>query len=61
VIVEEARMLDENGASITGSGSVLPEGAEVEVVERRGTLARIEWGTLEGWLSLGQLRLLAEP
>lgn len=59
VIVEEARLRDDAGAAITGSGSVVPEGAMVRVVDERGTLARVEWGTLDGWLSLGQLRLLA--
>jgi hypothetical protein len=61
VIVEEARLLDDNGAGITGPGSVVPEGAMVRVVDERGNLARVEWGTLDGWLSLGQLRLLTRP
>jgi hypothetical protein len=61
VIADEARLLDDAGAAITGPGSVVPEGAMVRVVDQRGTLARVEWGTLEGWLSLGQLRLLARP
>lgn len=61
VIAEEARLLDDAGAAITGRGSVVPEGAMVRVVDQRGTLARVEWGTLDGWLSLGQLRLLARP
>ncbi|HEX4476524.1 MAG TPA: hypothetical protein VH142_15665 [Polyangiaceae bacterium] len=59
VVVEEARLLDDNGVTINGPGSIVPEGAEVEVGERRGTLAHVEWGTLDGFLSLGQLRLLA--
>ena len=61
VIVEEARLLDDAGAAIIGQGTVVPEGAMVRVVEERGTLARVESGTLDGWLSLGQLRLLARP
>lgn len=61
VIVEEARLLDDNGAVISGPGTVLPEGSSVLVVSQNGTRARVEWGTLEGWLALGQLRLLAKP
>lgn len=61
VIVEEARLLDDNGSSIIGPGSVVPEGASVLVTDESGTRARVEWGSLEGWLSLGQLRLLSRP
>lgn len=61
VIVEEARLQGDNGTGITGPGSVVPEGAMVRVVDERGNLARVEWGTLDGWLSLGQLRLLTRP
>jgi hypothetical protein len=61
VVVEEARLLDDNGATISGPGSVIPEGASVRVKDQRGTLAHVEWGTLDGWLSLGELRLLARP
>jgi hypothetical protein len=61
VVVDEARLLDESGANITGPGSIVPEGAAVRVTGERGTLAHVEWGTLDGWLSFGQLRLLARP
>jgi len=61
VVVEEARLHDDNGATISGPGSQIPEGASVRVTEQRGTLAHVEWGTLDGWLSLGQLRLLSRP
>ncbi|HVW30791.1 MAG TPA: hypothetical protein VHC69_35785 [Polyangiaceae bacterium] len=61
VVVEEARLHDDNGATISGPGSVIPEGASVRVVDQRGTSAHVEWGTLDGWLSLGQLRMLARP
>jgi hypothetical protein len=59
VVVEEARLSDENGATVTGPGSLIPEGASVRVKDQRGNLAHVEWGTLDGWVSLGQLRLLA--
>jgi hypothetical protein len=61
VVVEEARLHDDNGATISGPGSMIPEGASVRVIDQRGTLAHVEWGTLDGWLSLGQLRMLARP
>jgi hypothetical protein len=61
VVVGEARLVDESGVTITGVGSVIPEGASVLVVEQRGTRARVEWGTIDGWLSLGQIRILARP
>jgi hypothetical protein len=59
VVVEEARLLDDNGATISGPGSLIPEGASVRVTDQKGTLAHVEWGTLDGWLSFGQLRLIA--
>lgn len=61
VIAEEARLLTDAGTAITGPGSVVPEGALVHVIDRNGTLAHAEWGTLDGWVSLGQLRLLVRP
>jgi hypothetical protein len=61
VVVDEARLLDENGGAISGRGSVVPEGAGLRVIDQHGTLAHVEWGTLDGWLSLGQLRLLTRP
>jgi hypothetical protein len=61
VIAEEARLLTDAGTAISGPGSVVPEGAAVRIIERSGTLAHVEWGTLDGWVSLGQLRLLVRP
>lgn len=59
VVVDEVHLTDESGATITGVGSVVPEGSSVLVVEQRGSRARVEWGTMNGWLSLGQIRILA--
>jgi hypothetical protein len=53
--------VDESGVTISGVGSVVTEGSSVLVVEQRGTRARVEWGTISGWLSLGQIRILARP
>jgi hypothetical protein len=61
VVVERARMLDDQGRAIAarqGEADSVPEGALVHVGERRGGLSRIVWGTSEGWLIAGQLREL---
>jgi hypothetical protein len=59
VVVDEARLLDESGRPLQGrvaEGNVVPEGADVVLLERRGGLARIEWGSTEGWVVGGQVR-----
>jgi hypothetical protein len=60
VVVPEARLLDESGRPLpmraNNDGSVAPEGAEMYVLERRGGLARVEWGTTDGWVLAGQVR-----
>ena len=61
VIAEEPRLLTDAGTAITGPGSVVPEGALLHVTDRNGTLVHAEWGTLDGWVALGQLRLLVRP
>jgi hypothetical protein len=64
VVVEEARLLDESGKPLPQKGGAadsvtIPEGASVYVLERRPTLDRVEWGSTEGWLSPGQIQILA--
>ncbi len=66
VVVSEARLLNAQGVPISHQGrgpdqTAIPEGAEVYVLERKGPLARVEWGTTEAWVSQNQLRLLARP
>ncbi|HEY6557204.1 MAG TPA: hypothetical protein VI072_08020 [Polyangiaceae bacterium] len=66
VVVTEARLLDARGAPVTSqqgtSGVVaLPEGARVDIVEQHGSLVRVAWGTVEGFVTQGQLRSLQEP
>jgi len=61
VVVDEARLLDESGRPLQGriaEGNVVPEGADVVLLERRGGLARVEWGSTEGWVVGGQVREL---
>lgn len=59
VVVSEARLLDETGKpkAIRGTNAVV-EGESVYVVEERGALAKIEWGTTEGYVNRSQLMLL---
>jgi hypothetical protein len=60
VVVPEARLLDEAGRPLpvapNGESSVVPEGAEVYVLEQRGALDRVEWGTTDGFVIAGQVR-----
>lgn len=56
VVAAEARLLDEKGIP-TGTASI-PEAAKVEIHERRGSLAYVRWGAVEGWASTRELRLL---
>ena len=64
IVADEARLLDETGKPLPqkrgGADSVtVPEGASVYVLERRPTLYRVAWGSSEGWLNPGQVRVLA--
>jgi hypothetical protein len=64
IVAEEARLLDESGKPLaqragTADSVTIPEGASVYVLERRPASLRVEWGSGEGWLSPGQVRILA--
>jgi len=64
VVAEEARLLDETGKPLpqkrgAADSVIVPEGASVYVLERRPALYRVEWGSGEGWVTPGQVRLLA--
>jgi hypothetical protein len=54
VVATEARLLDERG--LTRNAEPVPEAARVEVMERRGALALIRYGTTEGWTNSSSLR-----
>ncbi len=60
VVVPEARLLDDAGRPLatpaSGESNVVPEGAEIYVLERRGGLDRVEWGTTDGYVIAGQVR-----
>jgi hypothetical protein len=64
VVADEARLLDDSGKPLpqrrgAADSVTLPEGASVYVLERRPNLFRVEWGSSQGWLTSGQVRLLA--
>jgi hypothetical protein len=62
VVVSEARLLDASGRPLQGriaDGNVVPEGADVVLLERRAGLALIEWGSTDGWVIGGQVREVA--
>ena len=64
IVADEARLLDETGKPLpqkrgSAESMSVPEGASVYVLERRPTLYRVAWGSSEGWLSPGQVRILA--
>lgn len=60
VVVSEARLLDDAGRPLatpaSGESNVVPEGAEIYVLERHGGLDRVEWGTTDGYVIAGQVR-----
>jgi hypothetical protein len=59
VIAQEARLLDERGTPVPSGDAIVPEGAGVRVLDTRGNLARILWGSAQGWVVRSQLRTLA--
>ena len=64
IVADEARLLDETGKPLpqkrgSADSTTVPEGASVYVLERRPTLYRVAWGSSEGWLNPGQVRILA--
>ncbi len=64
IVTEEARLLDESGKLLpqkrgAADSVTVPEGATVYVLERRPSYYRVEWGSSEGWLTPGQVRILA--
>lgn len=63
VVTTEAPILDEKGSRGTSraldvDATAIPEGASVFVVEQRGRLVRVHWGSTEAWVEIGQLRLV---
>lgn len=64
VVVPEARWVTEAGTptkALRGDLEAIPEGAQLFVREQRPPLARVEWGSVKGWIRLSDIRLLAVP
>lgn len=66
VVVPDARLLDEAGRPLSQKGGQpehvsAPEGTSLYVRERKGGLARIEWGTTEAWIAASQLYVVPAP
>jgi len=64
IVADEARLQDETGKPLpqkrgSADSVTVPEGASVYVLERRPTAYRVAWGSSEGWLNPGQVRILA--
>jgi hypothetical protein len=58
VVVRETRLGGDEGVALPGGSNVVPEGATVYVLERRGAQSRVEWGTRRGWVQSHELRVL---
>lgn len=58
VITAGARPTDERGLSVPGAAP-LPEGARVEVLEARGSVSRVRFGSVEAWVASVALREIA--
>ncbi|MBI5537470.1 MAG: hypothetical protein HY898_32405 [Deltaproteobacteria bacterium] len=56
VVATEARLLDERG--LTRNVEPVPEAARVDVLDRRGSLTLIRYGTGEGWTNASTLRVI---
>lgn len=57
VVASEARILDERGSAL--NTEPIPEAARVEILDRRGELVAIRYGTREGWTHRASLRALS--
>jgi hypothetical protein len=56
VVAPEIHLSGEDGRALPGDA--IPEAALVEVGERRGATMHVRWGSIEGWVPAGTVRLL---
>jgi hypothetical protein len=56
LVVPEAHLSNEAG--VTKGGDAIPEAAILEVGDRSGRLLHVRYGSIEGWVSAGAVRLL---
>ncbi len=61
VVVERARLLDEQGRARSKEPSSIFEGQDVQVLEMKGGLARVQWGSTTGWVNRSHVRVLTRP
>jgi hypothetical protein len=57
VVVPEVYLVDESGKAL--GGEPIPEAHAVEAGEVRGALIQVRWGSTEGFIPTGSVRLLA--
>lgn len=57
IVATEVHLVDDTGTA-TG-GDPIPEAQLVEAGELRGNLVHVRWGTTEGWVPSGSVRLLS--
>jgi hypothetical protein len=57
VVVPEVYLVDETGKAL--GGDPIPEAHAVEAGEVRGALIHVRWGSTEGFVPTGSVRLLA--
>lgn len=65
IVVPSTRLTDDKGRPLPSKRgadtTTVPEGGTVYVRERTEGRFRVEWGSSDGWLAAGDLRLLAGP
>jgi hypothetical protein len=57
IVVPEVHLVDESGTAL--GGEPIPEAHAVEASEVRGALVHVRWGSTEGYIPIGSVRLLA--
>jgi hypothetical protein len=62
LVHDKTPLLDERGLALTKSNQVedntVPEGSLLYVLERRGQLSRVQWGSASGWVRSPHIRVL---
>lgn len=57
IVASEVHLVDETGTA--QGGDAIPEAQLVEAGELRGNLIHVRWGSTEGWIPAGSVRLLS--
>jgi len=56
IVVPEVHLVDENGTAL--GGEPIPEAQTVEAGASRGALVHVRWGSIEGFIPSGSVRML---